>query len=107
MCVCLMIVFMTISDKSDKLHIEKQEDFQHEVQGLFTFGATSNAKDEPHGSIGLSQASEQTFSSKSLTPSVEQLEGFIDLKTEKNAIRTVEGRKEGRTGRYHSFYFAR
>lgn len=38
-----MIVYMTTSKESDKLHIEKWEEFLHEVQRLFTISVTANA----------------------------------------------------------------
>lgn len=35
--LCLMIVPTTTGETSDKLHIEKREEFLHEVQRLFIF----------------------------------------------------------------------
>lgn len=35
--LCLMIVPSTTGETSDKLHIEKREEFLHEVQRLFIF----------------------------------------------------------------------
>lgn len=52
--LCLIIVCTTTSEKSDKLHIEKREEFLHEHQRLFTFCDTVDADAYPPGSIDLS-----------------------------------------------------
>lgn len=38
-------VYLDDSEKIDKLYVEKREEFQHEVQRLFMFGATANANE--------------------------------------------------------------
>lgn len=35
--LCLVIVCTTVSEKSDDLRVEKQDEFTHEIQSLFTF----------------------------------------------------------------------